>query len=80
MIVCELCSHYGVSGECRLGLRKPKTMTCHEFGPTIEKFCADPNDFVSERQIMEMATFFGLKGTELKKVKLMASREASARV
>jgi hypothetical protein len=27
-----------------------------------------------------MATFFGMKGTELKKVRLMASREESARL
>jgi hypothetical protein len=55
-------------------------MSCHEFGPTLEKFCADAKDFVSERQIMGMATFFGMKGAELKKVKLMASREESARL
>jgi len=46
----------------------------------MEKFCSDPKDFVNERQIVEMATFFGMKGTELKKVKLMASREESARL
>jgi len=55
-------------------------MSCRDFGPTLEKFCADPKDFVNERQIIEMATFFGMKGTELKKVKLMASREESARL
>ncbi len=80
MIICDLCLHYGLSGECRLGLRLPKSMSCQDFGTTLEKFCADPKDFVSERQIIEMATFFGMKGTELKKVKLMASREESARL
>jgi hypothetical protein len=55
-------------------------MSCQDFRPTIEKFCANPKDFVSERQIVEMATFFGIKGTELKKVKQMASREESARL
>jgi hypothetical protein len=55
-------------------------MSCQEFGPTMEKFCSDPKDFVDKRQIIEMATFFGMKGTELKKVKLMASREESARL
>jgi hypothetical protein len=55
-------------------------MSCQDFGPTLEKFCADRRDFVSERQIIEMATFFGMKGTELKKVKRMASREESARL
>jgi hypothetical protein len=54
-------------------------MSCQEFAPTMEKFCSDPKDFVSERQIVEMATFFGMKGTELKKVKRMASREEIAR-
>ena len=32
-------------------------MSCQDFGPTMEKFCADPKDFVNERQIIEMATF-----------------------
>lgn len=80
MIVCELCSHYGISGECRLGLRIPKSMSCPAFGPTMEKFCANPTDFVSQRQIIEMATFFGVKGSELKKIKVMASREEAARL
>jgi hypothetical protein len=80
MIICELCSHYGPSGECKLGLRIPKRMSCQDFGPTMKKFCADPKDFVNERQIIEMATFFGMKGSELKKVKLMASREEIARL
>ena len=80
MIICELCSHYGLSLECRLGLRIPKGMSCQDFGPTMEKFCSDPTDFVDERQIIQMATFFGMKGTELKKVKHMASREVSARL
>jgi hypothetical protein len=34
---------------------------------------------VNPRQIVQMATFFGMKGTELKKVKLMAAREESSR-
>jgi len=55
-------------------------MSCQDFRPTLEKFCADPKDFVSERQIIEMATFFGMKGTELKKVKVMASSEESTRL
>jgi hypothetical protein len=55
-------------------------MSCQDFRPTMERFCSDPKDFVNEKQIVEMATFFGMKGTELKKVKLMASREESARL
>jgi len=46
----------------------------------MEKFCSNPKDFVNERQIIEMATFFGMKGSELKKVKLMASQEEIARL
>jgi hypothetical protein len=45
----------------------------------MEKFCSDPNDFVSPGQIIQMATFFGIKGPELKKVKLIAAREETSR-
>jgi hypothetical protein len=79
MIVCEFCSHYGPDGKCKLGLNLAKGMTCREFEPGIEKFCADPKDFVSPNQIVEMATFFGFQKMELKKVKLMAAREQGAR-
>lgn len=67
-------------GSCRLGLQIPKSMTCREFGPSLEKFCSDAKDFVDPRQIMQMATYFGIKGPELKKVKIMAAREESIRV
>ena len=76
MIVCEFCLHYTAGAECRLGLNLPKTMSCREFKPGIEKFCADPKDFVSENQIVQMATFFGFHRTELKKIKVMAAGEA----
>ncbi len=79
MIICELCL-YREGNECRLGLRTPKGMTCREFGAALENFCADTNDFVDARQVVEMATFFGMKGTELKKVKLMAATAESARL
>ena len=55
--------------------RSPQTQE-HElpgFWPDNGKILLDPKDFVDERQIIQMATFFGMKGTELKKVKLMAS-------
>ena len=55
-----------------LGLNIPKGMSCREFGPTIEKFCSNPNDFVSPSQIIQMAMYFGFKKAELKKIKLMA--------
>lgn len=79
MIVCEFCSHYQPDGRCGLGLNIPKGMSCHAFAPSIAKFCSNPKDFVSPNQIVQMAAFFGMKGTELKKVKLMAAREDSAR-
>ena len=50
-------------------------MTCREFGPTLEKFCSDPKDFVDPKQIVQMATYFGIKGPEMRKVKVMATLE-----
>jgi hypothetical protein len=79
MIVCDFCLQFRASGECALGLKLPKAMSCREFGPGIEKFCSNPNDFVDPKQIVQMATYFGMKGPELKKVRLMASGEVNAR-
>jgi hypothetical protein len=78
--VCEFCLQFQLDGTCRLGLPIPKSMTCREFGPTLEKFCADPKDFVDPKQIVQMATYFGIKGPELKKIKVMAAKEESIRV
>lgn len=72
MVICEFCLLHSPEGTCRLGLNIPKTMKCREFAPGIEKFCAQPADFVSPNQIVDMARFFGIDRTELKKVKLMA--------
>jgi hypothetical protein len=55
-------------------------MGCREFAPSLERFCSESKDFVGRAQIVEMAAFFGMKGSELKKVSLMASREESARM
>jgi hypothetical protein len=55
-------------------------MTCREFDPALEKFCSDRKDFVDPKQIVQMATFFGIKGPELKKVKRMATREETSRL
>jgi len=74
MIICEFCLQYTKDGQCAYGLRIPKRMGCREFDPGIDKFCSNPDDFVSPSQIIQMATFFGIKGTELKKVKLIAAR------
>ena len=75
MIICDFCVHHS-NGSCRLGLNIPKTMRCREFAPGMEKFCADPADFVSPNQIVEMARFFGIDKAELKKVKVIAERKA----
>jgi len=77
MIVCEFCLHYSEDSTCRIGLNIPKGMKCREFAPGIEKFCANPEDFVSARQLVEMAMFFGLQSTELKKVKIVAERRVA---
>lgn len=79
MIVCEFCKRYGADGKCMIGLNIPKRMGCHEFDPGMERFCSDPKDFVSPQQIIGMATHFGIKGVELKKVKAMTAREESNR-
>jgi hypothetical protein len=75
MIICEFCLQFQKDGTCAFGLNIPKRMGCRDFDPGIEKFCSNPTDFVSPSQITQMAGFFGLKGIELKKVKLMAARE-----
>ena len=80
MIICEFCLQYTANGECSFGLRIPKRMGCREFDPGIDKFCSNPDDFVSPNQIIQMATFFGIKGTELKKVKAIAAQAGTARV
>jgi hypothetical protein len=79
LIVCDFCTQYQQDGKCRLGLNIPKAMGCGEFDPSLERFCSDPKDFVSPAQIVQMATYFGIKGRELKKVNLMAARAESAR-
>ena len=80
MIVCELCTHSWEEGKCRLDLKIPKGITCRDYNPGMHKFCADPKDFVDASQIVEIAKYFGLKGTELKKVKVMANQAEAARL
>ena len=77
MIICDFCVLRSPEGACRIGLNIPKTMKCREFAPGIERFCAKPTDFVSPNQITDMARFFGLKKTELKKVKIIAERRVT---
>lgn len=79
MIICEFCLQLAEDGKCAFGLNLPRGMSCREFDPGISKFCLNPQDFVSSGQIIQMATFFGIKGTELKKIKLIAAREEDDR-
>ena len=78
MTVCEFCDHFQKQ-ECRLGLNLPKGMSCREFAPSLQQFCADPKDFVNGAQIIQMARFFGFQRGELKKVSLMAADEEGLR-
>jgi hypothetical protein len=78
MTICEFCLQFR-DGRCTFGLNLPKGMGCREFDPGIDKFCSDPKDFKNAGQIIEMATFFGIKGTELKKIKVIAKREEQIR-
>ena len=75
MIICDFCLNYRQDRKCQLGLNIPKGMSCSEFDASLKEFCSNPNDVVSADQIIKMATFFGVKRTELKKVRLMALRE-----
>ena len=78
MKVCEFCRHFQEQ-ECHLGLDIPKTLSCREFAPSIQQFCADPKDFVNGAQIIQMARYFGFQRTELKKIQLMAADEERSR-
>jgi hypothetical protein len=80
MNICEFCLQLREDGTCGFGLRLPKHMHCREFEPGIEKFCSNPADVVSEAQIVQMATYFGIKGAELKKVKLMPLQQENSTI
>lgn len=79
MRICEFCLQLRADETCAYGLRLPKAMHCREFDPGMEKFCSNPADFVSAGQIIQMATFFGIKGAELKKIKLMTPKQDDSR-
>lgn len=80
MIICEFCLQYQEGGKCRLGLNIPRHMGCRDFDPGVEKFCSKPGDFVNSAQIIQMATYFGIKGIELKKIKHVAAQEEKTRL
>jgi hypothetical protein len=50
-------------------------MSCRESDPGVEKFCSNPSDFTGARQITQPASFFGIKGIELKKIQLIGTQE-----
>jgi hypothetical protein len=77
MTICDFCLLHSRESGCRLGLNMPKTMKCREFAPGIDRFCAEPTDFVNPNQIIEMAKFFGLERTELKKVRIVAEKRVA---
>ena len=80
MIICEFCLQYQEDGKCRFGLNLPRHMRCREFDPGIEKFCSKPDDFINASQIIQMATYFEIKGRELKQIKQMAAQEERIRL
>ncbi|HEY5884056.1 MAG TPA: hypothetical protein VIT88_05180 [Pyrinomonadaceae bacterium] len=57
----------------------PKRMSCRAFEPAMDQFCSNPADFVDPKQIVQMASYFGMKGAELKKVQAMAALAQSNR-
>jgi hypothetical protein len=71
MTLCELCKLQEVDKRCARGLPIPTKMRCTDFTPGIERFCATPEDYTGKDQVYQMALFFGLKGKELKRVKMM---------
>jgi len=73
MIICDFCVHFQEGDKCGFGLRIPKKMSCPEFDPGIERFYSNPSDFTNAGQIVQMASFFGIKGREMKKVRAMAT-------
>jgi hypothetical protein len=80
MSICEFCLQCREDGRCAMGLKQPTRISCRDFEPGIEKFCANPSDFKSASQIIQMATFFEFKGKELKKIKQLALEEEEIRL
>jgi hypothetical protein len=80
MSICEFCLQRREDGQCSLGLKLPTRISCRDFEPGIEKFCANPSDFKGASQIIQMAIFFEFKGKELKKIKQLAQDEEEIRL
>ena len=77
--LCDFCSEYAKDGTCRLGRPTPRALACQDFAPEMPNFFANPADFTGAAQVVQMATYFGLRGREMKKVKLMAARAEERR-
>ena len=77
--LCEFCTERASDATCRLGRPAPRGMGCRDFAPEMAEFFTNPSDFIGVHQVVQMATFFGLRGTEMKKVKLMATRAEQKR-
>lgn len=75
MTLCEFCQLQQKQGGCELGHQPPKKMRCRDFQPGFVRFFGDRADFTGRGQVEQMARFFGLTGSELKKVLTMADRE-----
>ena len=78
MTICEFCSYNQQTGKCGLGLKPPQGMSCVEFTPSLEQFCSEQSDFRDADQIIQMASFFGIKRVEMKKVKLLVGWQGKA--
>jgi hypothetical protein len=77
--LCEFCSEYDSDGTCRLGRLAPRGFGCRDYAPEMASFFSNPLDFTGVAQVIQMATFFGFRGSEMKKVKFMAVRAADLR-
>jgi hypothetical protein len=74
--LCEFCVHQSVAALCAVGRSVPKKMRCEEFTPSIERFCATPEDYRDQQQLREMALYFGIAGKELKRVLALGEKKA----
>ncbi len=68
MTLCEFCILQQADKTCARGNTIPKKMSCTDFTPGIDRFCATPKDYANRTQINQTAKYFGFKGKELKRV------------
>jgi hypothetical protein len=77
MKLCDFCIHQNADGSCAAGRPQPQKMRCVDFTPSIERFCATPEDYTGRAQLKQMAVFFGLAGKELQRVLALGSKGVS---